>query len=245
MKSPAIDRSPPLAFPPTMWSMVRLAVADGQPGADKALNDLCKLYEGPILAFILRKGHAPDTAEDLKQSFFEHLLEKNALSEVACLKLKLRAFLITKLQGFLIDRHRHDTAQKRGWGQVVRMADLSETQALLTESVEDLTPVVAFHRQWLETIAANAMRELHIDYTHRGLSSLFVALAPFITGAGETSLAELSQVLKRPEGTLKSDISRLRAKCQALIRNQIAATLDDPTPEKIAAELRELMASRS
>lgn len=57
------------AFPPTMWSMVRLAIAEGKPGADRALDELCRLYERPILVFILRKGHAPDAAEDLKQAF--------------------------------------------------------------------------------------------------------------------------------------------------------------------------------
>ena len=225
--------------------MVRLAVAEGQPGADRALNDLCRLYERPIMVFILRKGHAPDHAEDLKQAFFEHLLAKNAFADASGLKVKLRAFLITKLQSFLIDRYRHDVAVKRGSGQVANMADLSETQAFVAEPVDDRTPIVAFQRQWMETLAANAMAELHTDYTQRGHGDLFKALAPFITGGSEQTLAELALKLGRPEGTLKSDISRLRAKCQNLIREQIATTLDDPTPANIDAELRELMAART
>lgn len=224
--------------------MVRLAAEEGRPGADKALNELCRLYERPILTYILRSGHTPDAAEDLKQAFFEHLLAKNALADAASARVKLRAFLITKLQGFLIDRHRHATAQKRGAGKVARMADLSETQALLAEPVDTFTPIAAFHRQWVETLASHAMKELQADYTRRGLGDLFKALAPFITGNGDISLASLSARLGRPEGTLKSDISRLRARCQALIRTQIAATLDDPTPENVTAELRELMAAR-
>jgi len=232
-------------FPPTVWSMVRLAVAEGQPGADQALDDLCRIYERPVLVYLLRSGHSADVADDLKQAFFECLLAKNALADAADKRVKLRSFLITKLQGFLIDRHRHDTAQKRGGGKVIRMADLSETQALLAEPADDFTPIVAFHRQWLETIASNAMRKLHADYTARDLGVLFEAIAPFITGNGEGSLAELSKRLGRPEGTLKSDISRLRAKCQNLIRDQVAATLDDPTPENINAELRELMTADS
>jgi hypothetical protein len=92
MNSTAIQPAATSAFPPTMWSMVRLAVAEGKPGADQALNDLCRLYERPIMVFILRKGHAPDTAEDLKQSFFEHLLAKNAFAGLPRLKVKLRAF---------------------------------------------------------------------------------------------------------------------------------------------------------
>ena len=227
-----------------MWSMVRLAVAEGQPGADRALNELCRQYERPILVFILRKGHSLDAAEDLKQAFFEHLLAKNAFADASGLKVKLRAFLITKLQSFLIDRHRHDMAAKRGAGKVAAMADLGETQALLAEPVDDRTPLLAFQRQWMETIAANAMTQLREDYAQRGNAALFTALAPFITGNAESSLAGLSARLGRPEGTLKSDISRLRARCQNLIREQIAATLDDPTPENITAELRELMSSR-
>lgn len=228
-------------FPPTLWSRVRLAVAENEPGAEQALNELCRQYERPILVFILRKGHPPDAAEDLKQAFFEHLLTKNAFADASGLKVKLRAFLITKLQSFLIDRHRHDMAAKRGGGKISPMADLSETQVILAEPVDDRTPVIAFQRQWMETIAANAMKQLREDYMRRGHASLFTALAPFITGNAEISLADLSTRLGRPEGTLKSDISRLRARCQNLIREQIAATLDDPTPENMTAELRELM----
>lgn len=230
-----------VTFPPTMWSRVRLAIAENEPGADRALDELCRAYERPVMVFILRKGYTPDAAEDLKQAFFEHLLAKNAFADASGLKVKLRAFLITKLQSFLIDRHRHEMAAKRGAGQIARMADLSQTQALLADPVDDQTPLHAFQRQWMETIAANAMKQLCEDYTQRGHASLFTALAPFITGNAETSLADLSARLGRPEGTLKSDISRLRARCQNLIREQIAATLDDPTPEAITAELRELM----
>ncbi|HEY1048207.1 MAG TPA: hypothetical protein VGE39_00575 [Prosthecobacter sp.] len=234
----------PDTFPLTAWSMVRLAVSEGRPGADRALDDLCRLYERPIYVFLLRKGHAPDAAEDLKQAFFEHLLTKNAFADASGLKVKLRAFLITKLQGFLVDHYRREMAAKRGGGKVSAMADLSETQALLAEPVDSNTPVIAFQRQWMETVAVNAMKELGADYAQRGQAELFAALAPQITGSGGSSLAELSQRLGRPEGTLKSDISRLRARCQALIRDQIAATLDDPTPENVTAELRELMAAR-
>ena len=245
MDSLEVQATSTTPFPPTQWSLVRLAMADGLQGADQALNDLCLLYERPIMIYILRKGHPPTEAEDLKQAFFEHLLAKNAFADASGLKVKLRAFLITKLQGFLIDRHRHNTASKRGAGQVARMADLSETQALLAEPVDETTPVVAFQRQWMETIVTNAMRQLRADYDQRGQGALFAALAPFITGKGDFSLAELSTTLSRPEGTLKSDISRLRARCQQLIREQVAATLEDPTPEAVTAELRELMNARS
>jgi RNA polymerase sigma-70 factor (ECF subfamily) len=231
-------------FPPTAWSMVRLAVAEGRPGADQALDQLCRQYERPILAYILRSGCPPDAAEDLKQAFFVQLLAKNTFADAEGTRVRLRAFLITKLQGFLIDRHRHDMALKRGGGKVIRLGDMDEAQQMLVEPVDLVTPLIAFQRQWMETLAGHAMTQLRADFVARGQVGLYDAIAPFITHSSEESIAALSARLGRPEGTLKSDISRLRTRCQELIRSQIAATLDDPTPANIDAELKELMGCR-
>lgn len=225
--------------------MVRLAVAEDKPGADRAMNELCRIYERPILAFIRRHCATQEAAEDLKQSFFEHLLAKNALAGAEQSRVKLRAYLITKLQTFLIDQHRHASAQKRGAGKVVNLGDLSEEQQHLAEPVNHVTPYVEYQRQWMQTLASRALEQLRSDYEQRGQGVLFAAIAPFLTQSGDQSLAELSASLGRPEGTLKSDISRLRTKCQQLIRDQVAATLDDPTPENITAELKELMGYRT
>lgn len=227
-----------------MWSLVRLAVAEGQAGADQALDELCRMYERPILAYIVRDGYGPDAAADLKQAFFEHLLAKNALEDAEATRVKLRAFLITKLQGFLIDRHRHAVAQKRGGGKVMHLSDVSEEQRHLAQPVDPVTPYIAYQRQWMETLVAGAMEQLREDYVRRGLSELYAEIAPFITNSSGQSIAAISARTGRLEGTLKSDISRLRAKCQSLIREQIAATLDDPTPGNIDAELKELMGYR-
>jgi DNA-directed RNA polymerase specialized sigma24 family protein len=246
MESPPPQPASRDIFPPTVWSMVRLAVAEGQPGADKALNELCRLYQKPILIYILGCGYAPDAAEELKQAFFEELLKKNALATAAAgSRVKLRAFLSTKLQSFLIDRQRYDQAQKRGGGNVANMADLSEAHALRAEPVDTFTPIVAFQRQWMKTLVANTMKELRADYTQRGLGDLFKALAPCITGSSASSIAALAAQLGRPEGTVKNDLFRLRAKWQNLIRDQIATTLDDPSPANIDAELKELMNTRT
>ena len=225
--------------------MVRLAVAEGRPGADVALNELCRIYERPILAYIRRHCATQEAAEDLKQAFFEHLLSRNALAGAEQSRVKLRAYLMTKLQTFLIDQHRHASAQKRGAGKIVNLGDLSEEQQHLAEPVDHVTPYVEYQRQWMQTLASRALEQLQNDYQERGYSELFKAISPYITHSSEQSLAELSAKLGRPEGTLKSDISRLRSKCQQLIRDQVAATLDDPTPESITAELKELMGYRT
>ncbi len=232
-------------FPPTMWSRVRLAVAEGKPGADQALNDLCKAYQTPILAYIIRDGCAPDEAEDLKQAFFEHLLSRNAFADAETTRVKLRAFLVTKLQSFLVDKHRHATAQKRGAGHVVPLSTISEEQRHLAEPVDHVTPFVVYQRLWMETLIGAAMKRLLAEYSRGGQDAYFAAISPFITSSSGHSIATLSERFGRPPGTVKSDISRLRAKCQKLIRDQIAATLMDPTPDNIDTELKDLMGYRA
>lgn len=236
---------PPDFFPQTQWTTVRRAYEEHQPDADRALNELFQMYERPIFVYILSTGHSRDRAEDLKQSFFAHLLERNSLALAAGTHVKLRAYLLTKLRGFLIDQHRRETAQKRGGGRVASLAELTETQALLAEPVDEVTPLVAFQRQWMSTLASNAMESLRRDYQRAGKEQLFSAIAPFITQSADESLSTLAARLGRLEGTLKSDISRLRSRCQQIIREQIAATLDDPTPANIDAELKELMGYRA
>lgn len=243
MSQSAFDHRDP--FPSTKWSLVRLAAARDQPHSERALRELFQAYERPVLAYILGSGCPPDDAQDLKQAFFAQLLSQNALASAEQTGAKLRAFLSTKLRMFLIDRHRRHAAVKRGGGKVLNLTELSAEEARMAEPVDPGTPLLAFQRQWIETLATNAMATLRDDYARRGLGELFDAIAPFITNNSEQRIAEVSLQLGRPAGTLKSDISRLRAKCQEHIRVQVAETLEDPTPENIEIELVELMGYRA
>lgn len=234
----------PDAFPLTAWSMVRLAVSEKKPGAIQALDRLCRLYDKPILAYILRDGYSAEDAADLKQGFFTHLLLHNSLADAESLRIKLRAFLLTKLQSFLIDQYRRGNALKRGGGKVVALADLSREQQYLIEPVDPITPDIAYQRQWLATVFSTAMQDLRQDYAARGQNELFDVLAPFIDPHSQPEISALALRLGRPEGTIKSDLSRLRARWRDLIRAQIAATLEDDSDASITAELKELMGYR-
>lgn len=231
-------------FQVTNWSMVRLAVAEKEPGAAQALDQLCRLYEKPILAYIIRDGHAPQDAHDLKQSFFASLLVNSAFANAEATRVKLRAFLLTKLQSFLIDQYRRSVAQKRGAGKVVALLDLSEEQRHFAEPVDTVTPDIAYQRQWLASVFSTAMQQLRADYAARYQSALFNVLGPFIDPRSQPSISTLAATLSKPEGTIKSDLSRLRARWREFIRDHIAATLIDPSKEAIEAELKELMGYR-
>jgi DNA-directed RNA polymerase specialized sigma24 family protein len=47
--------------------------------ASVALERLCPTYWPPLYTYIRRQGHSPADAQDLTQTFFAKLLEKNFL----------------------------------------------------------------------------------------------------------------------------------------------------------------------
>src|SRR6187431_2223609 len=82
-------------FEITQWSLV-LAAGQGTPGsptAEQALARLCALYWYPVFAFIRRKGHTPEDAQDLTQGFFARLIEKGDLGDADRSRGRFRTFL--------------------------------------------------------------------------------------------------------------------------------------------------------
>jgi len=66
-------------FVTTRWTMVLSAGRKSSPQSDRALGELCRGYWFPLYAYVRRKGHSKEDAEDLTQAFFARFLEKNYL----------------------------------------------------------------------------------------------------------------------------------------------------------------------
>src|ERR1051325_11860599 len=80
-------------FVTTHWTRVLEARGDS-PDAKAALSDLCAAYYHPVFAFI--RSHAPDedSARDLTQEFFSHLLARKGISSVDPRHGRFRSFLL-------------------------------------------------------------------------------------------------------------------------------------------------------
>jgi RNA polymerase sigma-70 factor (ECF subfamily) len=95
------------AFQATHWTLIlRARQSDPTETAREALSDFCEAYWPPLYTFLRLRGHASPEAQDLLQSFFVHLLEKNTLSRADKEKGRLRTFLLGSLQNFLVQRVR-------------------------------------------------------------------------------------------------------------------------------------------
>ncbi|MDR3405503.1 MAG: RNA polymerase sigma factor [Chthoniobacter sp.] len=233
----------PHSFRTTRWTVVRRAVGSDDTAAWQALATLCAGYWYPIYAFIRRSGKGPHDAEDLTQGFILRLLEKGILADADPAKGKLRTFLLSCVRHYLSDEHDRASAQKRGAAVTSSFDAVQAEERYAIEPVDDVTPDRLFQRRWALTLLEQTLQTLAEEYGAEGKADLFAALRPFLgfgTGVAK-SYEELAPLLGMPIGTLKNHVFRMRERWRALLMERVAATLDDPTPEEIRAELSELI----
>src|SRR5512136_214193 len=82
-------------FKTTHWSVVVLAGQEASPQAADSLETLCRAYWFPLYAYVRRRGHTPEDAQDLTQEFFARLLERHWLARADQASGRFRTFLLT------------------------------------------------------------------------------------------------------------------------------------------------------
>ena len=104
-------------FHTTRWSLVLAAGQRSTPNSQDALDALCRTYWYPLYAYVRRRVCAVDEAQDLTQSFFLQVLDKNYLGDAQPERGKFRAFLLTAFKNFLANEWDKAKALKRGGGR--------------------------------------------------------------------------------------------------------------------------------
>lgn len=227
-------------FATTHWSVV-LAAGRAEPElAHQALSSLCQTYWYPLYAFARRRGFASHDAEDLTQSFFAHLLEKNALAAARRDRGKFRSYLLASLNHFMADEWDRAQAQKRGAGRVVSLDTTLAEDRLRGEQVQAVDPEKAFHRNWAMTVLETVYARLRQQFEADGKQELFNALKFSLTGErSRLPYADLAVRLQMSEAAVKVAVHRLRERYRALLRAEIAHTV--ASADEVEDELRFLM----
>ena len=239
------DFTPRQVFTTTHWSVVSAAGRPDSPQAAQALEKLCSTYWYPLYAFIRRKGYEAHDAQDLTQSFFARLLEKDFLSGVDRTKGKFRSFLLAALEHFLANEWRDAHAQKRG-GKVtfISLDDESPEQQYLQLAASGLSAQQLFEQQWAMALLDQVLARLRTEFAAAGKGVLFEQLKIFLTGEKRpVSYAELAVELQSKEAALKMAVSRMRQRYGELLRAEIANTVS--SPDEVEGELRALFAALS
>jgi hypothetical protein len=90
-------------------------------------------------------------------------------------------------------------------------------------------------------LLGRALDRLAADYAASGRGPLFEPLQESLTATGRSfSYAEVAGELDMTEGAVQQAAHRLRKRYRKAIRDEIAATLDDPNDAAVASEIRDL-----
>jgi hypothetical protein len=80
-----------------------------------------------------------------------------------------------------------------------------------------------YERRWVATVMTHALERLSAEFANSPKTQLFNGLKPFLTGGiGRPSQEETAARLEMPVGTLRSHLSRLRARYREVLREEVA-----------------------
>ena len=223
-------------FTTTHWSVVLAAGLSESPQAAQALEQLCRTYWYPLYAYVRRRGHSPEDAQDLTQEFFSRLLRKDYLAQVDPGKGKFRSFLLAAISHFLANEWDRTNAVKRG-GRVTFLAlDHDSAEQRLAEISLERSPEQIFERCWALAFLQEVLGRLRDEVDQAGRSAHFAELKVFLTGEqSSVSYAVLAAKLGTNEASLRKEVQRLRHRYGELLREEIART--GASPAEVEDEL--------
>jgi len=228
-------------FASTQWSMVLAAKGDG---ASAAMAELCATYWRPLYAYIRRTGRSVEDAQDLTQSFFSLLLEKDHLQHVDPALGKFRAFLLACLKNFLTNDWRREHARKRGGGvYLVTIEDMTRAEDHYAAGLAMAqTPERVYERNWALALLERTTARLAAEFAAAGKGRVFDALKPYLTGDGDARYSQVAAELGISEVTVRVSVHRMRGRFRDLLQLEVAQTLPDAGDSKaVEEELRYLL----
>jgi DNA-directed RNA polymerase specialized sigma24 family protein len=232
-------------FATTHWTAVLAAGRRSTPQANVALEELCRTYWFPLYAYVRRRGHAREDAQDLTQAFFARFLEKNYLEGLSGERGKFRAFLLASLNHFLANEWDRARRQKRGGGLAALSLDWQDADTRYQiDPADNLSPDKLYDRVWAVTLLERVLARLRAESNADGKALAFEKLKPFLT-AGKAAIpyAEAATALGVSEAAARVAVHRLRRRYRELLRDEIGQTLSDPA--QVEEEMRSLFNSFS
>jgi RNA polymerase sigma-70 factor (ECF subfamily) len=227
-------------FATTHWTVVLTARASDTTRAQVALDKLCQTYWYPLYAYVRRRGHSPEDAQDLTQEFFARLLEYKWVDRADRQRGRFRSFLLGVLNHFLADAWDKARAQKRGGGIKPVPLEVADAETRYqAEPPDNLTAEKIYEKRWALTLLENVFAMLRQEYEAHGKGPLFSKLEACLTQTrAAVPYGELAAELHMSEGALRMAVHRLRGRYRELLRSEIADTVLNG--EEVEEELRYL-----
>jgi RNA polymerase sigma factor (sigma-70 family) len=234
----------PQGFASTQWSIVLAAKDAASPRAADAMAVLCATYWRPLYAYVRRSGRSVEDAQDLTQSFFSRLLDKDCLQHVDPGLGKFRSFLLASLKNFIASEWRRERAWKRGGSadlvsidEMTRAEDHYAAGLTLHE-----TPERVYERNWALALLEKTTLRLADEFSAAGKVRVFEMLKPYLTGDRDTSYSQAAADLGISEVTVRVSVHRMRGRFRDLLQEEVRQTLSDSCDSgAVEEELRYLL----
>ena len=227
-------------FEETAWSIVVATGATTPARAHDAMAELCRIYWRPIYAYLRRSGYDTHDAQDLTQSFFQHLLENETLRRVSREKGRFRSFLLGALKLCLADEQARRHTLKRGAGIQFISTDELETEELHhLHADHEAAPDEILDARWAGVVLERALEKVRAECAANGKTEMFEALYPFLAGTKpHVSYQEVADRMKLGLGAVTTLIYRLRRQFATAVRREIMQTVS--APHEVDDEMRRL-----
>ena len=202
------------------------------PEAREALAALCDAYWYPIYAYVRRQGHNPERAQDLTQDFFAYVLEQRPDRQGRPRPGPFPCVPADRLRPATspLSATGRTPASAEEAGPPFRSTASSAEGRYAREPAHELTPERIFDRSWALTLLGRVFDQLRREYDDAGRAATFDELRAVLTERpGIGLLRDDRRAAGTSEGAVRVAVHRLRRRYGILLRQEIAATVDDPT----------------
>ena len=227
-------------FEETAWSVVLAAGEKSGESAQAALAELCRVYWPPIYSYLRRRGYRTEDAQDLTQSFFQHVLENATLRRASPERGRFRNFLLGALKLCLADENLRRRALKRGGGfYFVSVDELEAEEVHHLRMSQELSAEEMMEARWAGVLLDRTLQTVRAEFAAEGKALTFDTLSPFLGGdKPDVSYDQVATALGVGLGGVKTLIHRLRRQFAATLRREIMQTVS--APHEVDDELRRL-----
>jgi len=231
-------------FQTTHWTVIQEVHAGDEDRVQQVIGDLLTDYWKPVYCYIRRKGYGNDTAKDLTQGFFQEVvLGYELIQRADASKGRFRTLMLTALDRYLANVHRHQTAKKRiPSDRLIPLEKLGPGD--LPEVPQDMTSEESFNYAWISELLDKLVSEVEMDCRHRGMTvhwNLFWEriIRPVLEDRGPPSMAELCAKHGVKEAPKASNmIFAVKRRFQAVLKRHIRQSV--ASDEEISQEMSEL-----
>ena len=230
-------------FPATHWTLVQRLRSGDSAVVRRALDELCAQYHYPLYCYLRRRGLDYEDAEDALHDFLAKLLRLDAFAQADAAKGRLRSFLATMLQRFLINwRRDHAERYQETSLDTLPRTDEAEERYQQEQFTEHDSPEIIFDRKWGHELLVRVLHRLGESYAQKGKAALFKTLEPILQAGGSLrgqDPAALAAGLSITEGALRVALTRLLRDYRTILDEEVLQTVG--SREEVEAEIAHLL----